>query len=230
MSLNQTKIFLKKNLSPRVYNILQKKFYYILTLNLRFKFFNLENIFFIPTRHLICINIYSELTKIFLKNKINFFLFSGLLLGAVRQGAFAGRPKDLDIGILEDDFFKLLNIKTQIKKKFSLQIAKDKDKKKRKFLVEKKNFLMRIHGILVDIFIFKKIKKNNVKYWKCLNPDISNAYLFPYEDLIQLKRINIYGKLPVNIPRNAKNFLKYKYGSNWKNPLTTKDSKNFYYL
>lgn len=231
MFIIKTKIFLKKNLSPRIYIFLTKIFYYILTLHLRFKFFNLKNIFFIPPRHLICINIYCELTKIFLKNKINIFLMNGLLLGAIRQKAFAGRPKDFDIGILEDDFFKLLNIKAQIKKKFNLQIAKFEDKKKRKFLMEKNNnFYMRIHRISVDIFIFKRIKKNNIRYWKCLNLNVSSVYLFPYEDLIKLKQVNIYGKLSVNIPRNAENFLKYKYGLNWKNPLTTKVSKNFYYV
>jgi len=33
--------------------------------------------------------------------KINFFLLKGCLLGAVPQGCFAGRHKDIDLGIKE---------------------------------------------------------------------------------------------------------------------------------
>jgi len=218
----------KKNLTFYYYlNRIIKIFFFFKTFFLRFKFFRLKNILLIPSRHLICINIYHELNKIFSKHNLDYFLMSGLLLGAIRQKAFAGRPKDFDIGILDKDFKKLLKLKKEISNKFDLQIAKYKDQKKRKFLINKKNFWFRINGVLVDIFIFKKIKKGKFLFWKCNNPEID--FLFPYKDLIKLKKISIYGNFLVHIPNNAEKFLKDKYGLYWRKILNTKESKNFTY-
>ena len=38
--------------------------------------------------------------------KIDLFLVGGCLLGAVRQGSFAGRPSDIDFGIKEDTLLR----------------------------------------------------------------------------------------------------------------------------
>ena len=55
-------------------------------------------------------------TRFLYENGISYFLSGGTLLGAVRQSSFAGRPGDIDLGILEDDQIKLLKLLPQLEK------------------------------------------------------------------------------------------------------------------
>ena len=221
------KNFIKKNLNKDQFDKVVLLYFFFKTLHLRVKYFYLKNILFIPSRHLLAINIYSKLFFILRKNNIKIFLLEGLLLGAIRQGAFAGRPKDLDFGILENDYQKFLRLKKEFEKNFNLNVADPDDKKKRKIIINHKNIWLRIDTILIDIFILKKITKNKKKYWGFIHPEFKGKYFFDYDDLVNLKKIKIYGNFQAYIPRKSKLYLKKFFGSNWKK--FKKNSKNFSY-
>ena len=60
----------------------------------------------VPLRHLIAIDIIQKLSKIYEPYGIKFFLTGGLLLCAVRQESFAGKPNDIDLGLIDTHFDK----------------------------------------------------------------------------------------------------------------------------
>ena len=64
--------------------------------------------FILPTQHIHSLDTLLKFLEILKPKKIDFFLLYGSLLGAVRQESFAGRPKDIDLGIKEDQLPKLL--------------------------------------------------------------------------------------------------------------------------
>ena len=72
---------------------------------LRFRY---PRYFILPSRQIYAVHRIIEFLKIFKPQKIDFFLVAGCLLGAVRQGSFAGRPSDIDFGIKEEELPKLL--------------------------------------------------------------------------------------------------------------------------
>ena len=78
--------------------------------------------FFWPIRHLGMLYLLIYLKKIFENSNYKFFLFDGALLGCIRQGAIAGRGKDLDIGRIvetkndEKKIVKILMNKFRVKK------------------------------------------------------------------------------------------------------------------
>tara|TARA_B110000003_G_C16651054_1_gene534145 strand:+ start:899 stop:1654 length:756 start_codon:yes stop_codon:yes gene_type:complete len=199
-----------------------QKFFY-----LRFKYIRIKKIFVMPTRHVLCIDIYCKLKKILDNKNINFFLFAGCMLGAYRQGAFAGRPKDLDFMILNKDFNKLISLKEEIRKKFKLDIAKFEDKKKNLFYNYKENFWFRIYGILIDFTILYEPNEKN-KNWHLLNPDFKEKIEFENFDIINPKKIKVYGNLSALIPSNVEKYLIKLFGNHWQDiNLVNKGSKNF---
>ena len=111
--IRKTKDFLK-------FFKIDKIILFITKFPLRFKYkesFKINN--FIPTKHIVAIDVVQKLAKIYEPLGIKFFLTGGLLLGAVRQKAFAGRPSDLDLGITDvalDKFMEnILLIENQFK-------------------------------------------------------------------------------------------------------------------
>ena len=124
-----------------------KKILYFETLILRFKY---PLYFKLPARHLYGIDLLIRFSNFFELNKINFFIIGGTLLGAARQGSFAGRPTDIDIGITDIESLKLMKLISSIKKDFKPQII-------RKTLNEKLQFIFA--PLLFDVTIYKK-KKN----------------------------------------------------------------------
>ena len=94
--------------------------FFFTKLPLRLKYYQLFRINkLVPINHLIAINIIQELSKIYESYGVKFFLTGGQLLGAVRQGTFAGRPKDVDLGLIDTHFDKFYKNIHLIKKNFN---------------------------------------------------------------------------------------------------------------
>ena len=183
--------------------------------------------FRMPSTQLYAIGTAIKFLKILKPQNIDFFLMDGSLLGAVRQGSFAGRPQDIDFGIKEDKFPKLLDAIPLLKKNGA------------KFARERfnKNKLERLQiafpGMLVDIGIYRKKNVEGKEMWG--NEDETkwiektergsgqkfDSLTFPMDNLIPIK---IYGR-EFLAPPNPEIYLEKKFGKNWRIP----DKKQFYW-
>ncbi len=214
------KIFPKKFeiYKEKIKNIINKIVYYfvrypsfiLLIIFLKFK----HPLYFrLPSRHIYTLYILTNFLKILKKEKIDFFLIAGSLLGAVRQESFAGRPTDIDLGIKEDQFQKLLNAIPLLIKKGARSIRKD----------DKLSVLQIIYKYtLVDINVFKK--KNQMWIGECDKYYGENfkGITFSIKDLECLTTIKLYGKEFLS-PTNPQIYLEKKYGKEWRVP----DKKQF---
>ena len=173
----------KYYLFPILYNVIK--------LPLRLKYYKLIRINkFVPLKHLIAIDIIQKLSKIYEPYGVKFFLRGGLLLGAVRQESFAGRPGDIDIGLIDTHFDKFYRNIDLIQKNFYTSPAKiDVDRKKFKIVdpdfaiiqenarrwTEKDtttfygfrtyNLYFKLEKTVVDIQFYSLKNINGKKYW-----------------------------------------------------------------
>ena len=212
----------------------------IIKLPLRLKYYKLIRINqLVPLKHLIAIDIIQKLSKIYEPYGVKFFLTGGQLLGAVRQGAFAGRPQDVDLGLIDTHFDKFYKNIHLIKKNFNtLPIKIGFDKKEFKisnpdFAIIQSNvkqwtqmedytfcrfetdrFQFVLDKMLVDIEFFSLKKINDKKYWVGNSPKLSNIF-FSYNDLLELDTIRAYD-LKFYSPQNPEKYLEAVFGKNWK--------------
>ena len=191
---------------------------------LRFRY---PRYFILPSSQIYALHILIKFLEILKPQKIDFFLMCGCLLGAIRQESFAGRPTDVDFGIKEDEFPKLLDAIPLLKKNGA------------KFVRERfnKNKLERLQiefpGMLVDIGIYRKKNVEGKEMWG--NEDETkwtektergsgqkfDSLAFPMDNLIPIK---VYGR-EFLAPPNPEIYLERKYGKNWKKP----DKKQFFW-
>ncbi len=217
-SSNKNKIRLIMNIGA------SRSYLFLVSSYLRFRY---PRYFFLPSRHIYALNLLIKFLKILEPQKIDFFLVGGLLLGAVRQESFAGKPADLDLGIKEDKFPKLLDAIPLLKKNGA------------KFARERfnKNKLERLQiefpGMLVDIGIYRKKNVEGKEMWG--NEDETkwiektergsgqkfDSLAFPMDNLIPIK---VYGR-EFLAPPNPEIYLEKKFGKNWRIP----DKKQFYW-
>jgi len=198
------------------------KFFY-----LRIKYLRLKKIFTMPTRHVLCLDIYVKVQRVLDKENITHFLHKGCMLGAYRQGAFAGRPGDIDLMILDKDFEKLISLKDEFDKNLKLGVARNEDVTKKKFTMYKEDFLFRANDILVDIAILHKPNENNNK-WHFKNPALVNKIEYENIDIINPKKIKIYDYVLAPVPSNVEKYLTVIFGNQWRDTSKTNEySKNF---
>lgn len=123
------------------------------------------------------LEIIKDIDEICKTNNIKYFLVGGTLLGAIRHKGFIPWDDDIDIGMMRDDYNKLLEI-----------LSEDNNNKKNKYFVQNyytdieypryitkirlngtvflegsvKNYNMH-HGVFIDIFPLDRIKDKNEK-------------------------------------------------------------------
>ena len=214
-----------KNKIRLIMNIGARRSYlFLVSSYLRFRY---PRYFILPSTQIYALHILIKFSKILEPQKIDFFLMGGCLLGAKRQESFAGKPTDLDLGIKEDEFPKLLDAIPLLKKNGA------------KFIRERfyNNKLERLQiefpGMLVDIGIYRKKNVEGKEMWG--NEDETkwiektergsgqkfDSLTFPMDNLIPIK---IYGR-EFLAPPNPEIYLEKKFGKNWRIP----DKKQFYW-
>jgi hypothetical protein len=232
------KLFLKIlfKLFPKKFSSYKNKIRLIMNINARrshlllvssYLRFRHPRYFIMPSSQIYALHLCLKLLKILKPQNINLFLVGGCLLGAVRQESFAGRPSDLDLGIKEDQFPKLLDAIPLLKKNGA------------KFIRERfsNNKLERLQiefpGMLVDIGIYRKKNVEGKEMWENLGGETENQH-FPQNKDLKKKRfvisldylipIKAYGK-EFLAPCNPEIYLEKKFGKNWRIP----DKKQFYW-
>jgi len=197
--------------------------------------------FKVPSTQLYAIGVAIKFLKILKEKKINFFLLGGSLLGAVRQGSFAGRPKDVDFGIKEEELPKLLDAIPLLKKNGARFIRKRSHNKL-------EGIQILFSCMLVDVGIYRKQNVEGKIMW---TGERENDYLIHVQDLISSQRwkhsqkhhaihkknlsnnlfsisldhlitVELYG-VKFMAPPNPEIYLEKKYGKNWEKP----DKKQF---
>ena len=118
----------------------------------------------------------NDLHFFFDKHGINYFLYCGSLLGAIRHQGFIPWDDDMDIGMLREDFDKLMDVVSQMPSPYKLRyhhqsgtdmkypypFAKIEDSST--ILIENTIKHLGIKsGLYIDLFIFDKIPNNIIK-------------------------------------------------------------------
>lgn len=156
---------------------------------------------------LVLLDMMKNLDKILREHNIDYILFSGTLLGAVRHGGFIPWDDDIDIAITRSDYVKLIEVlKEALPEKYTFQCF-DTDKRYlapypaikirlKNTYIKEKNLLLRnkcddCNGVFIDIFVLNYVsedKKEDLKVRRknlclswlitCLeNLDINPVYL-----------------------------------------------------
>ena len=223
---NPKKFSSYKNKIRLIMNIGERRSYlFLVSSYLRFRY---PRYFILPSTQIYALNLLIKFLKILEPQKIDFFLVGGSLLGTVRQESFAGIPTDIDLGIKEDKFPKLLDAIPLLKKNGA------------KFIRERfyNNKLERLQiefpCMLVDIAIYRKKNVEGKEMWGNAGETKKwiektergsgqklDSVIFSMDYLIPIKA---YGK-EFLAPCNPEIYLERRYGKNWRIP----DKKQFYW-
>ena len=204
---NKTKIIVNKYVSFF-------RFYFgIIFLRIKYPFY-----FSLPSRHLYAIGMTNKFLEILKPKKIDFFLTGGSLLGAIRQESFAGRPKDIDLGIKEHQISRLLDAIPLLIKHGATHIITKPQQKAEKLQVI-------LGGTRIDVEFFRKGKLQGAEMWLGETDEKnSDSNSIPIYDLENLVPVKLYGKIFMS-PSNSEMYLNRKFGKNWRIP----DKKQFFW-
>jgi hypothetical protein len=210
----------------KIKNILNKVGFYLFrgykTIYLKIKY---PHYIRLPFSHIFMLHVLFKFLKKLKKHKINFFLLSGSLLGAVRQESFAGRPSDIDLGIKEDQLDELLKAIPLLIKSGVTTIKKYPHNTPDNQLDRLQILYPSAH---IDIAVYRKKRMGNSLVWigetDRTTDNKFNGLAFPREDLENLKLIECYGKKFL-APSNPELYLFKLFGKDWKTP----DKKQFFW-
>ena len=145
--------------------------------------------------------------------KINFFLNSGILLGAIRDNDFIKWDWDIEISVFSYDFLPKVDLISNTLKKSGFKIVK--------IIRNKNNLKIDFTGMYpgnvtsYTIYGWKYSMIRNV-YWR-------KELSIPSKFLNQFSKFNFLGR-QFNCQNNLEEYLTFVYG-NWKIPLRTSNKK-----
>ena len=152
------------------------------------------------------------------------FEIAGTLLGAVRDGKFIPWDHDVDLGIIYKNQEEINQLILSLKKNYYVRALKFKNDpdvwnlgEYRIIKVYNKKGVLDRQELGLDIFIFylstldnKKDKVYKYGVWG------KNAF-YPENLLSEFSTLSFYGRV-YSVPKNINQFLKFKYGEDWKTP------------
>jgi len=144
---------------------------------------------------------------------INYFLTSGILLGAVRDNDLIKWDWDIEISVFANEFLPNLDlISNKLKEsKFKIdKIIRDEDNLKIDFIGSRPKEVT-----AYTIYAYKYSKIRNV-YWR-------KELSIPFKFLENFSKIDFLGR-QFNCPINVNEYLTFVYGD-WKKPLRTSNKK-----
>jgi phosphorylcholine metabolism protein LicD len=147
--------------------------------------------------------------KVLDKLKINYFLISGILLGAIRDNKLISWDWDVEISVFNDVLEKKLKIIENELKKKKFTIIKINRKKNQLKIDYFGKLDQTVTHYSIEGWSYSKKRK---VFWR-------HSYQIPEKFLKKFSKVKIFGK-NFNGPNNPKEFLKFLYGD-WKKPLRT---------
>lgn len=145
--------------------------------------------------------------------KINYFISSGILLGAIRENNFIKWDWDIEFGIFFDEYIKKSDLIPTKLKKSGFKITK--------IVRNRNNLKINFIGKCPEDVTSYTIEA--WKYSKVRDVIWRKEYYIPAKFFKKLSTVNFLGR-KFNCPSNTKAFLTYTYG-NWKKPLRTANKK-----
>jgi phosphorylcholine metabolism protein LicD len=173
-----------------------------------------------------CYAILSSMVKnistVLYKNKIHYWIDWGCLLGMIRSGDLIKHDRDIDFGIFKKDRNKLFSSSVKndfskigyVIKKIKWHNGAEIQPKKNKNFAEV--FIYGPHETDGD-FGENSIGVNLIGY-KTNDKQRHASFRSPRSYFENLDTINYQG-CNINIPKNSKEYLQLRYGSNWETPL-----------
>lgn len=171
----------------------------------------------VPFKQLSALDNLLRFTSFLESSKIPYFLTGGTLLGAVRQSAFAGRPGDIDLGLLEEHEQQLLSLMPQI-----ANTGFERDENYRHF--EDKIVLTKWRTPHIDVMVYRPISSYQNKSATIFRH--INAVGQAFDCMIDFS-VTREGKIfdfGFPIPLNSEDFLENQYGSDWRTPIAPRPS------
>jgi len=147
--------------------------------------------------------------------KINYFLQTGILLGAIRNNDLIKWDWDIEISVFSDEFVKQIDLVSESLKEADFKISNIN----RKYDDSKIDFIGTYPEEVTGytIFSWNYSKKKDV-YWR-------RELSVPSKFLNQFSVIEFFGR-KFNCPKNPEDYLSFAYGD-WKTPIRT-SNKNTY--
>jgi len=151
-----------------------------------------------------------EFTEILDYWSIPFFLIQGTALGAYRDNGFTPTEKDIDIGILIENFYHSL-FRKLIERGYEIQIFNRPFTKPR--LLTAKKF-----GCRVDVACYMKWKDKRFASRTCDERNLPEISIVHDASILEkYRKVSIFGR-SFNIPNNIEQYLALTYGRDWKTP------------
>ena len=143
--------------------------------------------------------------------KVNYFLQSGILLGAIRDNDLIKWDWDIEISVFSDEFLSKIDLIVDKLKKNQFKIKKvnkKKDDSKIDFIGE---YPENVTGYTIWSWNYSSIRD---VYWR-------REFSLPSKFLTSFSKIDFLGR-QFNCPNNPKEYLEFAYG-NWRVPLRSSD-------
>jgi hypothetical protein len=169
------------------------------------------------------IDLLKKVTKEINKNKIEYWLEGGTLLGAIRDKKLIPWDHDLDIGIKFSNEKKIQKLISSLKKYFFVRPLKFPSDPKiwnlgkyRILKVYTKKSYFKRSSLCLDIFLYYKgdVKDKGEMYKYVVWGNNACHELKYFDSLDEV----IFYDTKFNIPAFTKQFLEVKYGSSWETP------------
>ena len=165
----------------------------------------------VPFKQIIALDNLLLFTRFLNENGIPYFLSGGTLLGAVRQSSFAGRPGDIDLGILENDQIKMLKLLPVLEEiNFALDPLYSHH--------EDKMVFTKWRTPHVDLMIYRPMSSvSEISVTSFCHVNASSKKFVCSIDLTESRTASIFNfKFPV--PKNAEEFIDNQYCEAWRVP------------
>ena len=150
-------------------------------------------------------------------NNITYWLMCGTLLGAIRDKSFLPLDHaDTDIGILEDDYWK-------VRKLFNKECSSSLFSKYKYNFIRRREITISSISDHYKVDIFPMEKDNDNYYIYSYRKSSTDRWdhewraIFPYKAFFPLKQIDFLDR-KVNVPHDYETILETHYGKGWKKP------------
>jgi phosphorylcholine metabolism protein LicD len=166
-----------------------------------------------------------DVNDILKKSGVDYWIEGGTLLGAIRDGKIIPWDHDLDLGMKYSSDSKMRKMISNLKKQYYVSVKEFKsidglwklgNYRVIKVYPRKKQFFK--EDLCLDLFVYYlgQLPNQTEEVYKYVVWDRNAYHKKVFFDTIE--EIEFYGKT-IPVPSNPEEFLKVKYGENWKTPV-----------